>query len=175
MAGILLILATAAVAEDNKSGKADSGVTVSGAANEGRRVRLGGVMLGASYTRGYPYYPYSYPYYSGFGPWAGPYWGLYDPFWYSPWIHPSLYSGWTARDQMGEIKIDTAAKTAAVYVDDAFAGTVKDLKSIWLRPGAYNIEVRDYGGRTFRQRVYVLTGKTLKMRPELRAAAQEDR
>jgi hypothetical protein len=37
---------------------------------------------------------------------------------------------------------------------------------MWLDPGVYNFEVRD-GNRRYCQRIYVLTGKTLKLTPEL--------
>jgi hypothetical protein len=128
----------------------------------GRRVRIGGIMVGASYFHGPAWYP-RYPYYG----WGYPYWGLYDPFWYSPWVHPGLYSGFAQGPNMGQVKVKSASKEASVYLDGAYAGTLEKLKSMWLEPGAYNLEVRDYGGRSFKKRIYVLTGKTLELRADL--------
>ena len=97
---------------------------------------------------GRPYYGY----YGGFySPFWGPYWGSY---YYS---HPNA----------GEVKIDTKVKDAQVFINGAFAGTTKQNKSMYLRPGSYNIEVRDAGRTTLSEKVYVVAGKTLKLHPEL--------
>jgi len=40
-------------------------------------------------------------------------------------------------------------KDASVFVDGGYAGTVGKLKTFHLRPGAYNIELRDHDGRSF--------------------------
>jgi hypothetical protein len=124
-----------------------------------RWVRLGGITVGASYMRGNPYYgPYGY-----FGPfWEGPYWSsIYSPYWYSPWIHSGLYNGFSYGPGMGELKLPTKSKSAAVYIDGAFAGSADKLKHFWLEPGAYNIEVKDAGRTAIKERVYVLSGKTI--------------
>lgn len=115
-------------------------------------VRFGGLVVGAGYSSG----PYWYPRY-----------GLYDPFWYSPYIHPGLYSGFLQQVNMGQVKIQTADKDVSVYVDGAYAGSAQKLKSFWLAPGIYNLELRDNSQRAFRQRVYVLTGKTLAIHPKM--------
>ena len=95
---------------------------------------------------------------SAFGPWG--YYG-YDPFYYGAYpvgfLHPDA----------GLVKLDTKVKDAEVYVDGAYAGTAGDLKSIWLRQGAYNLEVRSPGRTKFAERIYVLNGKTTHVRPEL--------
>jgi hypothetical protein len=36
-----------------------------------------------------------------------------------------------------------------------------------LRPGSYNIEIRELGKTRFVQQVYVVPGKTLHLHPEL--------
>ena len=139
---------------------------VSGAANilaadsdSGRRVRIGGVNVNASYWSGPAWYSaYGYAPYRYYGPW-----GLYDPFWYSPAIHPALYGGFAFAGNSGEIKIQAAAKDASVYVDGAFAGTVDKLKSFRLEPGAYNLEIRDSNQGVYEKRIYVLSGKTLHL------------
>ena len=123
------------------------------------RVRLEGVFIGSGYSR-YSGYP-SFAYYSGF-------WGrrpdFFDPFLWP--FAPGFATGFVYQPNMGEVKIQTNNKTASVYLDGAFAGHAGHLRSMWLDPGVYNFEVRD-GNRRYAQRIYVLTGKTLKLTPEL--------
>ena len=123
-------------------------------------VRLGGVFIGAGYSR-YSGYP-SYGYYSGF-------WGRRPDFFY-PFLlwpfAPGFATGFVYQPNMGEVKIQTNNKTAWVYLNGAFAGRADHLRSMWLDPGVYNFEVRG-GNRRYAQRIYVLTGKTLKLTPEL--------
>lgn len=65
----------------------------------------------------------------------------------------------------GTVKLDTKVKDAAVYINGAYAGTTKDNKTMHLRPGEYNIEIRAYG-QPFARRVYVVADKTLHLHPE---------
>jgi len=96
----------------------------------------------------------------GFGPAFGP-WGYgYGPYYYGAYpvvSHPNA----------GQVKLDTKLKDAEVFVDGAYAGTVGNLKSLWLRHGAYNLEVRSPGRTTYAERIYVVDGKTVHVRPEL--------
>jgi hypothetical protein len=91
----------------------------------------------------------------GFGPyWGGPaYWGPAYP------MYPYALSG--------QIKIDTKVNDAEVFVDGAFAGTVKDARTLHLRPGSYAIEVRHAGQEALNEKVYVIAGKTLHLHPAL--------
>ncbi len=122
------------------------------------RIHFGGLTAGAGYThfsgRALPYYA-GYP----FG-WGYPY--LYDPFLFMPYAYPGFYTGYRYGPGMGELKLQTADKNAWVYLDGALAGRAGKLKTMWLEPGAYNVEARS-NGRRFAQRVYVLSGKTLKL------------
>ena len=124
------------------------------------RVRFGGVMVSA----GYSHFPRGYPYYSpgfwGYGP------AYYDPFLFLPYIHPGYFNGFSYAPYMGEVKLRTGEKTGWVYLDGALAGTVAKLRSMWLDPGTYELEVRD-GDRRFEQKIYVLSGKTLKVTPAM--------
>ena len=166
--------------ESTGSAQSSSGVRLRGAEKEGgRRIRLGGIAVGASYTRGWPGYGFYGPRYWGPG-WYGPYnawwpgWGWYDPFWYSPLaVHPGHWMGFARGEGMGEVKLDTDAKTASVYIDGAYAGPVKDRRNMWLRPGTYDLQVREGDKKLFEQRIYVLSGKTLRVRPEFTEAAAE--
>jgi hypothetical protein len=92
------------------------------------------------------------PYYGGFyRPFWGPYWG---PYYYA---HPNA----------GEIKLDTKVKDAQVFINGAYAGTTHENKSMYLRPGSYNIEIKEAGRTPYAEKIYVVAGKTLHLHPEL--------
>jgi len=97
----------------------------------------------------------------GFGPAYGP-WGT----WYAPYFY-GAYPAFS-HPNAGEVKLDTNVKDAEVFINGAYAGTVRSLKSMWLRQGAYNLEVRSRGRARYAERIYVVNGKTLRVRPELR-------
>jgi PEGA domain len=93
------------------------------------------------------------PYYGGwYSPFWGPYWG-------------PAYGGYYANS--GEVKLDTKVKDAQVFINGAYAGTTHQNKSMYLRPGSYNIEIREAGRTQYAERVYVVAGKTLHLHPEL--------
>jgi hypothetical protein len=93
-----------------------------------------------------------------YGGWYSPYWG---PYW-------GGYGGYyRTYPNSGEVKLDTKVKDAQVFINGAFAGTTHQNKSMYLRPGSYNIEIRESGRTLFAERVYVVAGKTLRLRPEL--------
>jgi len=97
---------------------------------------------------GRPYFGY----YGGFyRPFWGPYWGSYY------YTHPNA----------GEVKLDTKVKDAQVFINGAYAGTTHENKSMYLRPGSYNIEIREAGRTPYAEKIYVVAGKTLKLHPEL--------
>jgi hypothetical protein len=99
-----------------------------------------------------------------FGPaYYGPGWDWYGP----GWIGPYGYGyGYERGPVAGKVKIDTKMKDAGVYVDGSFAGTVGELKTFQLRPGAHNIELRtDKGNSFYQERIDVIAGKTLKIVP----------
>ena len=132
-------------------------------------VRLGGVFVSASYTHFpdrffYPYWPYGfYPYSFAYAPF------FYGPF-YSPYYGPfygPYYTGFSYAADKGEVKLSANPKDAQVYVDGAYAGTADHLKKIWLDSGAYNISISAPGRETFEQRIYVLSGKSLKIEARL--------
>jgi PEGA domain len=99
------------------------------------------------------------PYYS-FG-WYSPFWG---PYWGPYWGGPYAYYN---HPNSGEVKVDTPVKDAQVYIDGAYAGTTHENKTMHLRPGSYNIEIRAGGQPHFSQRVYVVAGKTIHLHPGL--------
>jgi hypothetical protein len=88
--------------------------------------------------------------------------------WYDPFGGPYSYGPYfVPRSNLGKVKFETKAKDAEVYIDDAFAGTVGELKSISLRGGSYKIEIREPDGRPYQEKIYVVPGKTLHLRPDL--------
>ena len=94
--------------------------------------------------------------------------GWYSPFWggyWGPYWGPYGYYG--TFPNSGEIKIDTKVKDAQVFINGAYAGTTHDNKTMHLRPGSYNIEIRENGQTPFAQKIYVALGKTVHIRPEL--------
>jgi len=92
--------------------------------------------------------------------------------WYSPYWAPYRYGYYDYAPATGAVKFDTSVKDAEVYIDGAYAGTVGKLKTIQLRPGSYDIEVRAPGCTQFDKRVYVAAGKTLHLNPDLRVQAR---
>ena len=126
-----------------------------------RRFRLGGVVVSAGYSHfSGPYYPFYYsPYY-------------YSPFFYDwggyyPFFHPGFYSGFGPGPSKGEIKLRTDLDKAEVYLDGAYAGYASGLKSFWLDSGAYNLEVRADNRAPYARRIYVLSGKILRIEAPL--------
>jgi hypothetical protein len=98
---------------------------------------------------------------------VGGYFGpaYYGPAWYGPgWYEP--YGYYNRGPVTGGVKFETNMKDASVYVDGGYAGTVGKLKTFQLKPGSYNVELRDHEGRSFYQeRIEVIAGKTLKLVP----------
>jgi len=128
------------------------------------RIRFGGFMFGAGYTHwsrgwccgyGYGYYGLWAPFYPGVFAW--------DPFLYSPYYN----SGFAWGPNMGEVKLHASLKNAEVFLDGAYAGSVSERKSMWLDPGAYNIEVRAPGRPAYVKRIYVLSGKSLRLNAKM--------
>jgi hypothetical protein len=88
-----------------------------------------------------------------------PYWGpMYSSY------YPGYYS---ANPTAGEIKLDTKVKDAGVFINGAYAGTTHQNKSMYLRPGSYNLEIREAGSTRYAEKVFVVAGKTLHLRPAL--------
>jgi PEGA domain len=99
------------------------------------------------------------------GPAYGP-WGWYSPFygpygWYGYGPFPAYYSN------TAELKLKTNVKDADVYIDGAYAGKAEKLKSMWLRPDAYDVEIRAPGYAPFARRFYLMPGKTTKVKADL--------
>ena len=68
----------------------------------------------------------------------------------------------------GEVKLDTKVKDAEVFINGAYAGTTGKLKSMWLRPNTYDLEIRAPGRAPYDERIYVVAGKTLHVHADLR-------
>lgn len=128
---------------------------------------LGPVLVdgGYSYFSGPAFLPLAYSY-------GYPLWGYYG---YSPYwaFWPSVFDGFgdgylpytaslAAGYDKGEVKLRVTPKTADLFIDDAYAGSVARLKgSAWLSPGVYNICLKASGHADVCRRIYVLSGKTI--------------
>jgi PEGA domain len=141
----------------NRKEKPDKGKT---------HIRLGTVTVGASYTRfsnGFlvPFWGYGfYPYYFGYEPF------FYDPF-YSSYFYEPYTAGFAYGPDKGEVRLEAKPSSASVYLNDAYAGTAGKLKHMWLSPGAYDLTVAAPDGSEFHQRIYVLSGKSLKIHAKI--------
>ena len=114
-------------------------------------VRLGGVGIGFGYTH-----------------FSGPY-CCYDPYTYDVFAYGGYYGGWYVPwsyqpgPNKGTVKLKNVESAAEIYINQGYAGVAKDLKNIYLDPGAYDLEVRSAGKEPAQKRVYVLSGKTVKL------------
>src|SRR5215472_510392 len=157
----------------NQQQAQDSGGKHSGTEVAGKtHFRLGSITVGAGYASfpnrfyaggfwPYRFYPYNfYPLAFGYDPF---YYGY--PLSYAPYV-PDLVYGLAK----GEVKLVAEPKAASVYLNGAYAGMARDLRSMWLEPGAYDLSVSTPGQLEFHQRIYVLSGKSLKIAARLAPA-----
>ncbi len=86
--------------------------------------------------------------------------GWYAPYWMSYWGPGYYYAPNT-----GEVKLDTKAKDAQLFINGSFAGLVRDRKTMHLRPGSYTLEMREGGSTLYAENIFVVAGKTLHIRP----------
>ena len=144
-------------------------------------VRLGGVSVAGYYSSAPFFYGPFWPY--GFYPYSAAFYGpvFYNPFFLSPFYSPFYGPYWGSfgyAPDKGEVKLSANPKDAQVYLDGAYAGTAEHLKDMWLDSGAYNLSVSSPGKETFHQRIYVISGKKLKIDAQLvaeKAPAEEKR
>jgi len=104
---------------------------------------------------------------SGFAPmgWYGYGYG------YGPFYRP--YGAYYGVPNAGQVKLDTHVKDAQVFVDGAYAGTAGKLKTMWMRPGTYTIEMRAPGQAQFAEKIYVVAGKTVHVEPGFQPQARQ--
>ena len=110
-----------------------------------------------------------------FGVFVGPrlapygwYGGWNDPYFYGPYA----YGGYAVAPNTGEVKLETHAKDAQVFVNGSYAGTAGKLKTMRLRPGTYTIELRAPGHARYAEKIYVIAGKKIVLNPDIRPAEQ---
>jgi PEGA domain len=93
----------------------------------------------------------------------------FAPFgWYGPAYGPYPYGPYAVAPNAGQVKIETKVKDAQVFVNGSYAGTAGKLKTMWLRPGTYTIELRAPGLPRYAEKIYVVGGKKIVLNPELR-------
>jgi hypothetical protein len=61
---------------------------------------------------------------------------------------------------------------ARVSINSAFAGTVEELRDLRLPPGAYLVQFDLEGFQTQQRKIYVLSGKTMRLDVTLRLEPQ---
>jgi hypothetical protein len=96
--------------------------------------------------------------------------GWYD--YYSPFYGLYPYGAYYGVPNAGQVKLDTKVKTAEVFVNGAYAGTAGKLKTMWMRPGTYTIELRGPGGEQFTEKIYVMARKTVHVEPGFQTEAR---
>jgi hypothetical protein len=89
---------------------------------------------------------------------------------YGPFYRP--YGPYYGVPNAGQVKLDTKVKDAQVFVDGAYAGTSGKLKTMWMRPGTYTIELRAPGQAQFAEKIYVVAGKTVHVEPGFAAESR---
>ncbi len=108
---------------------------------------------------------------AGYGYYSGPVWpGYYPPFFYDPFYDPWFGYSFSPspiylvpQPDKGQVSLQGSYDGSEVYIDNAYAGTAATLKKFWLAPGVYDLEVRPKDQPPKKKRIYVLTGKTLKV------------
>ena len=90
---------------------------------------------------------------------------------YGPFYRP--YGPYYGVPNAGQVKLDTKVKDAQVFVAGAYAGTSGKLKTMWMRPGTYTIELRAPGQAQFAEKIYVVAGKTVHVEPGFQAEARQ--
>jgi hypothetical protein len=84
------------------------------------------------------------------------------------WGGPGYYSSYAyGTPNAGELKLETPVKDAEVFINGAYAGTAGKLKSMYMHPGTYSVELRSPGRERFAEKVYIVAGKTLKLHADL--------
>jgi len=82
-------------------------------------------------------------------------WGWGWPHYYSPY--------WSQYYYTGTVKLEHVDKQDRVYINGAFAGKAGDLKTMRLKPGTYEVEIKHNGEEVLKDHVYVAIGKTVKL------------
>jgi hypothetical protein len=98
-------------------------------------------------------------------------WGWHNPYLYAPYGWYGSYGPYLSYySSLGELKLKTNVKDADVYLNGAYAGKAAKLKTMWLRPDSYNLEVRAAGYAPYAERIYLMPGKTMKVNVDFSAA-----
>lgn len=115
-----------------------------------------------------PWYGYWGP---GWGNFYGPAWGgFYGPYWggfNGPYWGGASFVG----SSFGSVRVQVQPRHAEVFVDGYFAGHVDDFDGAFQRlnlgPGEHEVQVFLDGYRTVRERLYVLPGRSYRIRSSL--------
>ncbi|RZU42170.1 PEGA domain-containing protein [Edaphobacter modestus] len=97
----------------------------------------------------------------GFGPFG--FYGPYGPAGFG--AYP--FAPYTIAPNAGEVRIDTHVKDASVFINGNYAGRIGQLKTMTMLAGNYNIEIREPGRPPFDAPIFVVAGKSIKLRPDV--------
>lgn len=101
------------------------------------------------------------------GVFVGPAFAPYGAFGYGPYAYgPYGYGSCGAVPNAGQVKLDTKVKDAQVFVNGSYAGTAGKLKTMWMRPGTYTIEIKAPGRARYAEKIYVIAGKKITLNPD---------
>jgi hypothetical protein len=113
-------------------------------------------VVGAGFYGGFYYRPFF------FDPWFG---AAYPIWWYPPYAYAGV------PDLFGSLRLQVEPKTAEVFIDGHFAGTVDDFDGFFQRlrvePGEHELELYSPGHRSVRQQIYLQPGVTFRVKHAL--------
>jgi len=95
------------------------------------------------------------------------YYGWYTPYFYAPYWWYGPYGAYPMYSNASELKLKTNVKDADVYINGAYAGKAAKLKTMWLRPDVYTLEVRAPGYAPYSERIYLVPGKISEVKADL--------
>jgi hypothetical protein len=146
------------------SSQADAQVRVRGG------VRVVTPRTSVAIAIGRPYYyrpsfyrPYYRPIYRAY---------YFDPFFYGPYYRPFYWypyaAGYAQFDGGSAVRVQVMPRDTEVYIDNYYAGTVDDFDGFFQRlhiePGPHDVTLYRDGYRTARQRIYVQSSGTFRLR-----------
>jgi hypothetical protein len=161
-----------------ESGQQPPSATNETPAHEQQVVRSGSdthVHLGTVFV-GFAYRQFAPPFFvSPFGYWCGP-WGLNFPCGdYTSPYYPNYFTNYPKRADKGALKLKIDPPHAQVFLDGGYAGTADRLKNIPLQTGVHDLLITAEHRAPFRQRLYILTGRTLRVSSMLEPQRAEDK
>jgi len=123
-------------------------------------------------------YFYGYPYYSPFGFGYGIPYGFSDPYYSDPYDYGGGYGAYESQvyggHDQGNLKLKVKPRTAKVYVDGYYVGTVDDFdgafQKLTLNGGRHKVELRAEGYETTEFDVLITPEQTVTFAGDMKKA-----